>query len=47
MYRREALTSDEVESLLDLRLCCCRYAPSVEEPVFHFHKLVHRDLVGQ
>ncbi|CAL8471392.1 g10934 [Coccomyxa elongata] len=24
-----------------------RYAPSVEEPVFHFHKLVHRDLVGQ
>ncbi|CAL5220057.1 g2008 [Coccomyxa viridis] len=23
-----------------------RYAPSVEEPVFHFHKLVHKDLVG-
>ena len=24
-----------------------RYAPSVEEPVFHFHKLVHKDLIGQ
>ena len=23
----------------------CRYAPSVEQPVFHFHKLVHADLV--
>lgn len=25
---------------------CCRYAPSVEEPVFHFHKQVHADLIG-
>ena len=50
IYRRpnllDVLSCNLIAVHLDHKSCLCRYAPEIEFPMFHFHKLINQDFTG-